>query len=435
MSVIQTSHMKKLAYWAIPFLTVLGSSFILMQACTKTSNTPKTKTFTYTYTMQTPVYQLKQNVMDSINGNAAEVIDSLGKIYVKDNLIFLNDVDKGIHIIDNTNPAHPAQIAFLKIPGNQDIVIKGNMLYADMYSDLLAIDISDLHHAQISTMLPAIFTDRGYANGYFMDSNQVIVSWIKKDTTITVTEPIYSGGINPGGLPVFFAASASTNASSQSNTGVAGSTAKMTLINNYIYAITEMHTLGTIDLSNPKLPAVVSSFFAGYDLETIFPFKDKLFLGSDIGTFIYDISNPANPVQVGKFEHGQACDPVITDGTNAYITLHAGTYCGGASNELDVVDVQNLTQPFLVRTYPMTSPTGLCKDGNLLFVCDGTNEVKVFDASNAASISQLSILTVKGPNDLIASNKNLMIVTNAGLYQFDYSNARSIVQTSFIAVK
>jgi hypothetical protein len=422
--------MKKNSWLLLSAFVCILLGILTIQGCIKgTIKGPKT----YTYTKYTPVYQLKKSVMAAVNGSPVEPIDSLGKIYIKDNLIFLNDVDKGIHVIDNSNPAHPVQIAFLNIPGNEDIAIKGNILYADMYSDLLAIDISNLQQVQIKNMLPALFADREYVNGFGMDSDQVIISWIKKDTTVPVpsnVNPIYYGG----GPTMNLVPSAFSSSSSGGN-GVAGSTAKMVLINNYLYAITERHELGAIDVSDATSPVLISNNFAGYDLETIFPFKDKLFLGSDIGTFIYDISNPGNPTKVGEFTHGQACDPVITDGTDAYITLHAGTSCGGASNELDVVNVQNISDALLVKIYPMISPKGLSKDGNLLFVCDGPDVVKLFDATDPAQLQLLAQIKTSGPYDVIAANKNLMVLATQGLFQYDYSNPRDIRLLSFFAVK
>jgi hypothetical protein len=426
--------MKKSTAWIILSLGMTVCSLIFIAGCRK--NTVGPHTITYTYTIYTPIYKLKQSVLDSVNGDPGKTIDSLGKIYFKDNFIFLNDVDKGIHVIDNSDPSHPVQVAFLNIPGNQDIAIKGNTLYADMYADLLVIDLSNIHHVQISTMMGGLFPDREYVNGFNMDSNTVIVNWIKKDTTVTAISNGYPGmGYlnNAGGLAVPASFAQSSNAAS--TTGVAGSTAKMVLINNYLYAITERHMLGTIDLTQPKSPSLVSNIFAGFDLETIFPFQDKLFLGSDIGTFMYDISNPASPTQIGEFKHGQACDPVITDGIDAYITLHAGTSCGGASNELDVVNVQNLANPYLVKSYPMISPTGLGKDGNLLFVCDGPNNVKLFDATQPDQLWQFSVLNIPGPYDVIAANKILMVVATKGLYQYDYSNVSNIRLLSFYPVK
>ena len=49
-----------------------------------------------------------------------------------------------------------------------------------------------------------------------------------------------------------------------------------------------------------------------WQVETIYPFKDKLFIGSNNGMYIYDInSSPGNPVKVGEFTHARSCDPVL----------------------------------------------------------------------------------------------------------------------------
>jgi len=205
-------------------------------------------------------------------------------------------------------------------------------------------------------------------------------------------------------------------------------------MNNYLYAISEMHSLGIVDVSNPSSPKLDSSFFAGYDLQTIFPFENKLFLGSAIGMFMYDVSDPEKPVSVGQFEHGRACDPVIADGDYAYVTLHAGTTCGGDQNELNVIDIKDMSNSKLVKTYALKKPTGLSKDGDLLFVCDGT-EVKVYDAANPAGLVLLKQIKSNEPYDAIAANKRLMVVTADGLYQYDYSNINYIKQLSFIAAK
>ena len=88
----------------------------------------------------------------------------------------------------------------------------------------------------------------------------------------------------------------------------------------------------------------------------------------------------------------------------------------------------------LVKTYDLKKPTGLSKDGNLLFVCDGT-EVKVYNAANPASLVLIKQIKSNEPYDAIAANKKLLVVTADGLYQYDYSNINYIKQLSFIAAK
>ena len=411
----------------IPFMVMAFT--LLFAACKKDTITNNKNT--KTYTIITPVYKSKATVLASLNGIASQAIMHAGKIYIKDNFIYLNDLNKGIHVIDNSNPSQPVQIAFLSIPGNLDIAIKGNILYADMYSDLLALDISNPHQARITHTLENFFTGRSYVNGYNVNvDGNIAVEWLERDTTVSVDQYPYTN-CDPcafdGGILTM-------NAAGVKSSGMAGSMAGMVLMNDHLYAITEMHSLGIVDISNPSLPSLDSNFFAGYDLQTVFPFKGKLFLGSAVGMFMYDVTDPKHPVAAGEFSHGRACDPVIADDHYAYVTLHAGDGCGGDANELHVIDINNLQNAQLVKTYQMTKPTGLSKDDNLLFVCDDT-EVKVYNAANPASLQLLKKIKSSGPYDIITGNNKAMIVCNDGLYQYDYSDLNNIRRLSFMAAK
>jgi hypothetical protein len=404
----------------------LGVVFLLA-SCKKDNSTSKMKT----YTLYTPVYKSKAAVLAGINGRASQSIEHAGKLYVKDNFIYLNEVNKGIHIIDNSNASNPVQVAFLSIPGNLDIAIKGNILYADMYSNLLALDISNPRQARITSTLENFFTNRNYVNGHtvFMD-DQVAADWLEKDTTVLETSypPYGCDFCQFDGGPL-----AMGNANMKS-TGTAGSMAGMVLMNDHLYAITESHSVGIVDISNASAPVKQSDFFAGFDLETVFPFENKLFLGSSVGMFMFDVSNPELPVSLGTFTHGQACDPVIADGHYAYVTLHAGDGCGGTSNELHVIDINDIQHSQLVKTYQLTKPTGLSKDGDLLFVCDET-AVKVYNAANPASLQLLKQITSSQPYDIITGGNRAMVVCSKGLYQYDYSNLNYIRLLSFMPIK
>ena len=67
-----------------------------------------------------------------------------GKIYVKGNTIYQNDIGKGIHIINNSNPSAARRVAFLELPGNTEMAVKVNIMYANNYNDLVLIDISNV---------------------------------------------------------------------------------------------------------------------------------------------------------------------------------------------------------------------------------------------------------------------------------------------------
>lgn len=372
---------------------------------------------THTYTIYTPVYKQKSEVYANIKSNTPGKVENPGKLFLYGNYIFLNEADKGIHVIDNSDPSHPVIKTFINIPGCLDIAVKGNTLYADLYSDLVVVDISNPLQARYVKHIANVFPQRNYANGFVADTSLVIVDWIKKDTTIK-WEDVCSR------CNIFYA----TNQSSSGNggtaatipAGIAGSMARFSLVNNYLYTVNHS-SLISFDISNSNNPVQTASGQVGWNIETIYPFNNKLFIGSSNGMFIYDISNPALPVPQGQFQHIRSCDPVIADGDYAFVTLRSGTTCAGNVNELQVLDISNFNNPFLINTYPMTSPHGLTKDNDLLFICDGKSGLKMYKAGNPFSLALLKKINNIETYDAIAANGNLLVVAKDGLYQYGYS--------------
>jgi len=84
-------------------------------------------------------------------------VETQGKIYLKDEFIYIGDVNQGVHVIDNSNPVNPVKIAFIQIYGNHDIAIKGNIMYADNLEDLVAIDISDLNNLLVVERIEKVY--------------------------------------------------------------------------------------------------------------------------------------------------------------------------------------------------------------------------------------------------------------------------------------
>src|SRR5215213_5788867 len=116
----------------IPLLLLLAAP-IFFTSCIKDK-------CTRTYTFYEPVYKTKAEVRANIKSNAPRQVERPGKLFIRGNYIFLNETDRGIHIIDNTNPASPKNVAFVDIPGNIDVTVKGNALYADAYNDMVTLD-------------------------------------------------------------------------------------------------------------------------------------------------------------------------------------------------------------------------------------------------------------------------------------------------------
>jgi len=384
---------------------------------------------TRTFKITRPVYKLKQEVYDNIQTQPATSILSGGKMFLKGNYIFLTEKNKGVHIINNANPSSPINESFIPIPGTEDVVVKGNILLADCFIDLLSIDISNPSNIKLVNIAKNVFPERNTVNGFSIDSNSVIVEWITKDTT--TTGEYYTKFMTANGV-----ATLDNFGSSQSPsiTGVAGSMARFVIVNEYLYTVSSS-TLRVFDISNANSPIAKSSVQMGWNIETIYPLKDKLFIGSQTGMFIYSISNPTNPTQLSTFLHANMCDPVIAEDNYAYITLRSGTNCQGISNQLEIVDITNITNPILKKTYPFTNPHGLSKDGKLLFICDGVDGLKILDATDINDLKTIKTISMAKTYDVIAYNKRAYVAAEDGVYQYDYSDENNIKLLSKISTK
>ncbi|MDI3320192.1 LVIVD repeat-containing protein [Pinibacter soli] len=391
-----------------------------------------------TYTYYIPVYKTIEQVRAEMKSNPAKDVEIPGKIYMYGNYIFLNDLNKGIHIYDNSNPSSPRNVAFISIPGNVDMVVKGNILYADSYSDLVAMDITNPLEAKALNFTDNVFP--AYRNNIMYDSfvisgvKNVVVDWTKRDTTIDVdcgkNENLYFyyNGVTLNS----YAADAQSSATSPA--GIGGSMARFALAKDYLYTVYES-SLKAFNLSSPKEPSFEKTINTQRNIETIFPFQNKLFVGSTNGMLIYNIDNTANPVQEGLFEHVRSCDPVIADSKYAYVTLRSGTRCQGYSNQLEVLNIENIGNPVLLKTQLMTNPHGLSKDGDLLFICDGKDGLRVYKTTDGVNIEALQTISGIETYDVIANNKVALVVAKDGLYQYDYSNPSNLKLLSKISVK
>jgi hypothetical protein len=422
--------MKKFINSFLAIISLLAFTFI-MNGCIKDNITR-----TYTYSYYLPVYKTTSEVRANIKSNSPQPVVNPGKIVLLGNYIFLNEVDKGIHVIDNSNPASPRNVAFIDVPGNLDLALKGNTLYADLYTDLVTLDISNPLNAVVKKYNEGVFPFRYYGNGFYNDSTKIIIDWVKRDTTITENLNDDPQLILPQtaymDASVNYSSSGSKN--SGSPVGKGGSMARFTIVDKRLYTVSNSD-LNVFNIAFPNDPVYNKKVNLGsWTIETIFPFKDKLFIGSQNGMFVYNISNADNPTLVGQFSHVQSCDPVIADGEYAYVTLRTGSACFGNANQLDVLQLNSFTNPTLVKTYPFTNPHGLSKDGNLLFICDGSDGLKIY---NAAHVSDLQLIK-QFPNietyDVIAYNHIALVVAKDGLYQYDYSDPNNIHLISKIGI-
>jgi hypothetical protein len=419
----------------IPFIFVF--SFILFSSCEDTTYKE--------YTGNKPVYMSYNDLRTSITLEQNVPLKNPGKIYFKDNYIFIVEELKGIHVFDNTNPASPVKKVFVKLPGVVDISISGSTLYADSFVDLVVLELQDINAIHEVNRVKEIFpytvppVDNDYPMAYVDQEKGVVVDWELK----TIREKV-DQQYNP--YPIFWAkgdfysmvnASGASSGVSGSGVGVGGSMARFGIKGNVLYVL-DKNDLNVFDITTRNSPVKVTDIYPGWQVETMFLTENTMFLGTTTGMVTFDITNPLAPKSRTFFTHARSCDPVIVDDTLAYITLRTGTNCGGIQNSLSVVNVKNLSKPSLVIAYAMTNPHGLGKNGDLLFICDGSAGLKVYDASNPTTITSHLIYTYPGimAYDVIPIGNVLVLIGDDGLYQYDYSNVQNIrLLSSILTVK
>ncbi|WP_026350957.1 LVIVD repeat-containing protein [Dyadobacter beijingensis] len=381
-----------------------------------------------------------------VKAESPRTLQQPGKMYVKGKYLYVNEIKKGIHIIDNGNPASPKFVTFINIPGNGDIAVRDNILYADSFSDLVSIDITDPAAPKEVGRVKNVFKT-GLFDGGSWALNETVgaindqsVEWVEETVTVNCED-----NISPnwwwGGMLVFADRAFLSNSSSASpqssggTSGQAGSMARFALDRNFLYAVGQ-NQLHLFNISKAAQPVDFATVNLGWGIETIFPYDNKLFIGSSTGMFIYDNTNPAEPKQLSTFQHGRACDPVVVSGDIAYVTLRTGTACGGGQNQLDLVDVSNPSSPQLIKSYQMENPHGLSIDFPNLFLCEGEHGLKVFDVSDKFSVDKHQLAHFKDMHayDVISLGKTLLLIGDDGFYQYDASNPKDLRLLSKIPV-
>jgi hypothetical protein len=214
--------------------------------------------------------------------------------------------------------------------------------------------------------------------------------------------------------------------------------ARFGLVGNALVAVGIYSMYYNFDLTEPGNPKLASTKQLMSGVETMFLSGKYMFLGSSNGMLIYDLSDPLKPVYLSNFWHSTACDPVVVQNNLAYVTLRGGVTCTNRStNELSVLDITNITAPVLLRSYVMNNPYGLGISGDILFVCDGTSGLKVYNAADPLLIAEHQLAKFPGIQayDVIPLGKSLLMIGSDGFYQYDYSDVTNIKQISVIKVK
>jgi hypothetical protein len=204
-------------------------------------------------------------------------------------------------------------------------------------------------------------------------------------------------------------------------TGVGGSLARFTIVGNYLYTV-DHENLKVFDISNAAQPQYKRTVTVGFEIETIYPFGDKLFIGSTSEVHIFSINDPSTPQKLSVAISPniiRRCDPVVAKDTVAFATLRTNGPCGGVNSVLAVYNIKDIINPVQVLQYPVNEPYGLGYSGDVLYVCDRYNGLMVFDISQPYNPVWITNVNDVQPLDVIPYDNVLVVWTSTGMNLYD----------------
>ena len=99
--------------------------------------------------------------------------------------------------------------------------------------------------------------------------------------------------------------------------------------------------------------------------------------------------------------------------------------CPGNVNALIVLDIEDLKSPVLKEEIEMGSPYGMSMIDNKLYVAEGNNGLKIFDANDPLQLSLLEHVEEITAYDIIKhpTLSNIILIAGpTGLSQYEVSN-------------
>lgn len=408
------------------FIALMGLSLAL-NSCE--DNTLQTRT----YEANVPIYLAKSKFRQPVASDSPQPIGSTGRIYFKDNYLFLSDGDKGIHVINNYDPSNPENVSFIPVRGAKDLVIKGTKMYVGSFSDLLILDVQNPEQVEelgrMKNALEVTWPEHNpnYPIATVDTAKGIVVGW----NLATVVDTVYEEDVINNRDMIWMADDVamttleSGNQLSARTQGTGGSLAGFSLYGNYIYAVNQWN-MRTFDISDALDPQMVNDQMLWMEGETLFRLEDNLFVGTTSGMMIFDLDNPDAPSYRSEISHFTGCDPVVVEDDKAYVTVRAGSSCGttgGWESQLMVIDVSNLDNPSTMATYEMDDPYGLGIKDEVLYLCDGKAGLKVYDAVDAFKITDNLIAqdsTIKAI-DVIPLTSQIMVMQAEGISQYTFS--------------
>lgn len=220
---------------------------------------------------------------------------------------------------------------------------------------------------------------------------------------------------------------------------LSGSYANLIAVGDFLYVIGETDLI-TYEQNEDKSLNEIDRQVLGLDLESLYYRSGVLFVGSSQRMYILSLTTDFIPVLQSRTQYSDLsgaldhCDPIVADQEVAYVSLSSSLQTnddGCGVSEVNIVrayDITDLNAPTEISEVTMESPKGLALDGDLLFVCESQNGLKVLDVSDPRNPTELYHFPDFETRDAVATGTSVLIVGPNNLYEYDYSDSQDIHQ-------
>ncbi|MBI5376314.1 MAG: beta-propeller domain-containing protein [Candidatus Schekmanbacteria bacterium] len=335
-------------------------------------------------------------------------------VYVLDTRAYVADYTSGLQIIDVSVSSSPILVGTYDTPGQANSVyVLGSTAYvADGTSGLQIIGISDISSPRfLGSYNPSYST----ASEVYVSGTMVYLAYKDYEDYWAPSRQIIIDVSNPY-LPA--EVSSYDTPGTTSVAYVLGTTVYVACGGGYYNSSSRgLQIIDVSDVSNPvlsgsyiELPGKSNDVYVSG--ETAYVSDDKL------GFQIIDVSNPTSPVSLGSIY--SSVDGVSVSANTAYVV-------GDFGYGLNIIDMLNPASLVFRGSYDM-SVSDLSVSGNIVYAVDGESALQVIDVSDPSTPLPLGSYfgTHSSAQGLYVSG-NIAYVSGYGLEIIDVSNPASLV--------
>ncbi|MXN92978.1 hypothetical protein GR160_17265 [Flavobacterium sp. Sd200] len=155
-------------------ITVIVSVLLLLAGCWGTDDD-------FSGSQYRAIVMKREALERSVELQSPQAVGRPGKIYIKDGLLFVTEINKGFHVYNYQNQQSPVPLAFIKVPGATDVAVRGTSLYINQATDLVTLNYSNNAIAVTGrnrNVFPQKMSpDDSYIN---VNENDIITDWVLK---------------------------------------------------------------------------------------------------------------------------------------------------------------------------------------------------------------------------------------------------------------